>query len=867
MQEYLEPLRAYATEPPAGAPPEILPWDHADPWGLDGAARGALGLILAGEVPGPRLYAVADYLLTFGIEGYGAQMFPDAPLLNGAALALCGYLAEGRHPEAELWRLAGCARLASQVHWRKAALNDRVAADCLLAVAQVAEELELPVLADIITLRERMFGRLLDHSRAERLHVSEADYPAHMAQPVPAEEVGALMRGRDWQWTACAREFRPPDIFRAEGGREGPPADLREADETCRNLLTLRAHMLVRHQFGSEIDWHLRLFDDVESTVSLGHMPFIRNLAAAYVETGEERYAFHAARLLWSFYRVSPVPNHRQPQGPWRTLEVGNRQCTAIPDVLGCLGMTEPFDEALHSMLARSRLEHMRFLLAHSGGAGNWYQVECAGLAAAALYSPELRLADAYLRVALRRLRWINSFAYHDDGFQFELTHGYHIFPTSAMFNVVRMARARGVALPDDFVDVVAKAHEMYLYAQQPDHLLPMFNDCNPQPLDPAPLLRAAAEVYGRDDFRWGATHGEEGEPPDHASHAWPSAGYYCLRSGWGEEDQYLFFDGAAWGAAHQHEDKLSFVLHAGGRTLIGDPNIYSYSRTELTHYFRSSRAHNVVLIDRMEQARKHRPEAKLETLGRNEWVSRDAFDFVSSEYLEGYAPNPYEPLPAPPEVDTSLSHRRAIWYVKGEYWILCDLIRGADAAEHTLEQIYHLAPIYEPGAAVPFRAGEVSARPEEILTRDEGLANLAILPVDRTGLSVRAEKGQTSPAVGWYGVLGEYPAWDVTLEARTALPARLDAVLYPVAAGADPGAHPTVTRLRADGAVTALRIRGEGIDDLFLLCEEGAGAVEVDGVAFEGRALLVRRAPALRAYAVAPGLLRVEGREVTPEA
>ena len=273
------------------------------------------------------------------------------------------------------------------MHWRKAALNDRVAADCLLAVAQVAEELELPSWP----ISSPSASGCSDGSwitPCRETPVSEADYPAHMAQPVPAEEVGALMRGRDWQWTACAREFRPPDIFRAEGGREGPPADLREADETCRNLLTLRAHMLVRHQFGSEIDWHLRLFDDVESTVSLGHMPFIRNLAAAYVETGEERYAFHAARLLWSFYRVSPVPNHRQPQGPWRTLEVGNRQCTAIPDVLGCLGMTEPFDEALHSMLARSRLEHMRFLLAHSGGAGNWYQVECAGLAAAAQYCP-----------------------------------------------------------------------------------------------------------------------------------------------------------------------------------------------------------------------------------------------------------------------------------------------------------------------------------------------------------------------------------------------------------------------------------------------------------------------------------------------
>ncbi len=98
----------------------------------------------------------------------------------------------------------------------------------------------------------------------------------------------------------------------------------------------------------------------------------------------------------------------------------------------------------------------------------------------------------------------------------------------------------------------------------------------------------------------------------------------------------------------------------------MGDPNIYSYSRTELTHYFRSSRAHNVVLIDGMGQARRLRPEARLTTLGANEWVSRQGFDFVSSEYLEGYAPDPYEPPAGPVVADTRFTHRRAIWYVKG---------------------------------------------------------------------------------------------------------------------------------------------------------------------------------------------------------
>ncbi len=93
-----------------------------------------------------------------------------------------------------------------------------------------------------------------------------------------------------------------------------------------------------------------------------------------------------------------------------------------------------------------------------------------------------------------------------------------------------------------------------------------------------------------------------------------------------------------------------------------------------------------------------------------------------------------------------------------------------------------------------------------------------------------------------------------------------MDAVLFPLAPGDGLGDRPKVTRLRASGKVTALRVTGRGLDDTFILCEEGSGPVEVAGVAFEGRAALIRRGGAgLRAYAVDPLRLAVDGREVTP--
>ncbi len=852
MNPIIAPLAKYASPAPTESPPDILPWDPHDPWSLDGSARLALDLLAQGEKPGPRLYQVADYLLTFCTGGYGRLPLPlsEALLLNGAALALCGYLCEGQHPEAELWRVTGCARLASQAHWRKASVSDQPVADCIGAVCAMAEERQMPICADLLTLQERLWGRLVDHSRAERLHVSSASYGDHMLTPDQAPSLGLRLRDRAWQYDIDLPE---PHLT----------LDLVDADNTCNNLITLRAHMLVRHQFGSEIDWHLRLFDDKESTVSLAHHGFITNLAAAYAETADKKYAQHAARLLTSFCRLAPLPNHQQPGGPWRTLEVGNRQANHWPFIIAALGQTEAFGPDMHAMLAASRLEHMRFATAFCGGANNWYQVEAAGMATAALYSPELRQADAYLRVALRRLRWINSFAYYDDGQQFELSHGYHKFPTSSMFAVVETARARGVSLPQDFVALVEKAHEMYLYAMMPDHRLPTFNDSNPNPMDPAGVLAAAARVFHRPDLRWGATYGQEGTEPDHASHAWPSAGYYVMRDKWGPDAEYLLFDGAAWGASHQHEDKLNFCLYAKGRQLIGDPNIYSYAQTPLTHYFKSSRGHNVILVDGRGQARKHLPEAKLNRVGRNEWVSTTHFDFVSSEYLEGFVRDPYGEMVPPDEIDSSITHRRAIFYVKPGYWILCDLVQANDDQPHTLEQIYHLAPLETPDAGTPYTAGLVDATPQAIVTRDPGVGNIAILPVADGPLEVSRHKGELQPAAGWWGMKGEYPAWEAVHQRRTTLPARMDTVLYPIESGQ--ANYPSVERLASDADVTALRIRGQGLDDTFILCEEGTGRITVGDITFEGRAVLLRREPHTRAYGIGIRTLTVAGIPIRP--
>ena len=150
---------------------------------------------------------------------------------------------------------------------------------------------------------------------------------------------------------------------------------------------------------------------------------------------------------------------------------------------------------------------------------------------------------------------------------------------------------------------------------------------------------------------------------PQELSHALPYTGYYVMRDSWESDAQYLCFDCGALGKPG-YEDKLSFVLSAHGRQLITHDR-----RNRVENPSRmTSGAHNVILIDRKRQPTEPEIIPDLDT----RWITTSTFDFV-----EGWYKSP------------TYHHKRSIFYVKGDYFILHDVVLGE--GEHLLEQNFHL--------------------------------------------------------------------------------------------------------------------------------------------------------------------------------
>lgn len=622
-----------------------------------------------------------------------------------------------------------------------------------------------------------------------------------------------------------------PDInFREE-------VDIPEVDDICRNVFILQAHMFKRCDFGEEVDWAKVIDHDIESRVWMNAHPWLRQLTNAYLETGDEKCVTHLCRLFNSWYEKSP-PTFERTNAQWRTLEVGNRVGQKWGTVLLALSEHATFKQECLFNMARSMLDHGKYLSMYAADGGNWLQVESSALACIALFCPEFKLSPLFYEVGMSRLTWANAEVFLPDGFQSECSPQYHRFPLTGIVVALKLAKFMKAPVPEALMGQYEAGVEALQHIAYPNRMLPMLSDTCPLRHSAVGDFEAGAEVFARRDFRWLATNGREGTPPAELSHDFTHAGYCVMRDKWGPDGQVLIFDAGNFGSGHQHEDKLNFVLYGGGRELIGDPGIYSYKADEFEPYWRGTWSHNSIVIDGLSQHRILGPEEAVPDPDRR-FVIDDGFDFAVGWYRRAYSPRQTMVWAKDAESDRqaairNVQHQRCIFYVKGEYVIVCDRVQGE--GEHQIDILFHPAPIET-------RAVDLEIQPNGVVvTTESEHANVAILPAQGGDLEVLDLIGQKDPPRGWFALFGIQPSHDIVYRSRRQLPAHFETVVQPLPAGRAKPMKMEAVQVRCEDGKQVAGLACGG--DLFLLSYDGPAKMECRDVIFEGTALLLRHDP-----------------------
>ena len=461
-------------------------------------------------------------------------------------------------------------------------------------------------------------------------------------------------------------------------------AVIAEADRILQHRFQFRGTEV---QLGERIDWQTRPNGNLSWQWDLNRHAFFLRLGTTYYYTADPAYIRELVNLWeqWIAANPSGTPNWKHP------FEVAARLQNWMWAYFLVAYSQQVSREQLRKFTAAMQ-QHAAYVAAHLEY--HWPNNHLL-LEAKALYEFGMIFsADCckqWRAVATRVLQREITSQILRDGVHAELSSMYHRIVAGELSELVCLCDAVGQRLPPDLETRIQRMLEFSRALVRPDGSTPLFGDS------------AERDTY----IRFDATSSDLDYwlPPDRRterqslapgpSQLFPEAGYAFLRS----EDRTveLAFDCGPFSRCaapnHGHCDALSFELYCHGSPVIIDPGVYlpwNDSQGWAKH-FRSTAAHNTLVIDGQEQSE----------LSEFCDVRRTAqVRILTSSTAPGQPSITAECIPYW-SVGREVCHRRRITLHDGRHMHIRDEVTGSGA--HRLDWSFQFAPNVEVNPASNF--------------------------------------------------------------------------------------------------------------------------------------------------------------------
>jgi hypothetical protein len=543
-------------------------------------------------------------------------------------------------------------------------------------------------------------------------------------------------------------------------------------------------------------DYDLVSFRDRDAKVihELNRQQHLPRLAKAFLLTGNECYAREAVVQMESWIDQNP----RWTGVNWNSsLEVALRTISWMWTIFPLLSSKSLDELALRRICSAlfTQLDHVHRYPSFYSSPNTHLIGEAAAVFMGGLLFPELKKASAWRQLGAAVLMNEMQNQVGPEGVYRELSSYYHCYATDFYLQAMLLGRWNRFVFPEWMWIKLSRMFEFVGHLTRSDGTIPLLGDddggrvlalASDNYRSFQDGLGSAAILFGRPDFKHQSGGfsqeslwllGEESfsiyesidnQPSSTTHRFFPDAGYFIQRSGWSHEDSHLVFDCGNLGApngAHGHADALSISFHTRGKDLLLDPGTSVYNGApEWRNYFRSTRAHNTVVVDGQDQS---------QPAGTFSWKRKAASQVLNHFVLPGFEHadgqhDGYYRLPHP------VMHRRRVSFIQSRYWIVLDELRGR--GEHDFDFFYHFAADAELFAFGDEVKGEVECRARA------GEAELQMALYASAAVQTEATCGQTGPIQGWsshrYGQRKPTPVLRVGM--RSSPPAAMMAFLTP---------------------------------------------------------------------------------------
>lgn len=418
---------------------------------------------------------------------------------------------------------------------------------------------------------------------------------------------------------------------------------------------------------------------------NLHYLEFLIPLAVKYTDTGEERYF-----LKWEEFMDSWL---KQPSADsFEPYTISMR----IPNLLICL---ELLREKLRNTELKSRVmtsiyQQYRYLLQTQERAllANHYFENLKTIVISSLLFRELDIYHKYFDLFLKEI----GEQVLPDGLHFERSLMYHKIILEDILRVhMALNSAHHTGDAEKLIPAIQIMASAMVRLEQGFLRTPLFNDAgNNASKDKGALLRAIERHLSNsvilpflkllpnssnnESYSTGNVSSEKDDSKETvaAAEGFEASGYFKLYHG----DTAVLFDcgeiGPSYMGGHAHCDCLSFELSVRGKSLFVNSGTGQY-QGELRSFFRSTAAHNTVMIDDREQSElwgEHRAARRMRSVKGK--IQGEALMGRFQSYLGD-------------------SFLRSLKWNNDKTLAITDAFKSHDAEAHIARQFLHLAPGY----------------------------------------------------------------------------------------------------------------------------------------------------------------------------
>ncbi|MCB0283650.1 MAG: alginate lyase family protein [Calditrichae bacterium] len=357
--------------------------------------------------------------------------------------------------------------------------------------------------------------------------------------------------------------------------------------EDDRRIAEIVKNGLLRKNLGNPADWSIFEKTELEKSVWFNRFYYLPSFARLYYLDKNKSHLEPMMEILTNWIKENPPSGPSKSKYNWFDMQVAWRSINlSWCYYLGKDGLTNTDKELIYNLQG----EHAKILMKDFGHKElNEFNHQSHGALAIlylALLFPSLPESQMLLQTGLKIIKHHVDHAFYNDGGNVEQMFGYYPFMTSIIRDAYLLCLANNEGDPQHSIPLMKKMYVFLSEIAQPDNTVPAINDSYEETI--TFIIPTLTKIIGKENL-----------PELKRTTIFRDSQIGVIRSAEdSQESWYINLNAAKLIGSHDHAGRLAFNVWHNNKAILVDSGCCNYDNHLLVDWYRTSEAHNTVLID-----------------------------------------------------------------------------------------------------------------------------------------------------------------------------------------------------------------------------------------------------------------------------